>query len=215
MERRHGRTCTVRRRQPNELARQGRRPRKASAPPRACATGRSVGQRAFALARERFACARLPGILPLRLVGIVQDITEARLAQEALQSTSADLGRRALELQQLAVRSQAAPREEDDLRLTQRQLEILRLIAHGLTNAAIAEQLIVSEATVKWHVRQILARTGASNRAEAVARVLGVPRAAIAPCFRAGLPPAAEPHRPQAKAMPELDAPFVNIHKEV
>jgi PAS domain S-box-containing protein len=119
--------------------------------------------------------------IPVRIVGIVRDITEARLAQEALESTSADLGRRALELQQLAVHSEAPASMPDDVRLTPRQLEILRLIAHGLTNAAIADQLIVTEATVKWHVKQILTTTGASNRAEAVARVLGVPRAPAAP----------------------------------
>ena len=41
---------------------------------------------------------------PIRIIAIVQDITEAKLAQEALQSTSADLERRATELQQLALR---------------------------------------------------------------------------------------------------------------
>ena len=60
--------------------------------------------------------------------------------------------------------------------LTPRQLEILRLIAQGLTNAAIAERLVVTESTVKWHVKQILAKTASTNRAEAVARVLGTPQ---------------------------------------
>jgi len=60
--------------------------------------------------------------------------------------------------------------------LTARQLEILRLIAHGHTNAAIAQQLFVTEGTIKWHVIQILAKTNSSNRAEAIARVLGTPQ---------------------------------------
>jgi len=57
--------------------------------------------------------------------------------------------------------------------LTDKQLEILRLIAQGLSTAKIAKQLYLSEPTIKWHVKQILAKTGAANRTEAVARVLG------------------------------------------
>jgi PAS domain S-box-containing protein len=113
---------------------------------------------------------------PIRLIGIVQDITDAKLAQEALQSTSADLERRATELQQLAPRTATEPQTTPHAPLTPRQLEILRLIAVGLTNAAIAERLVVTEATVKWHVKQILTKTSSSNRAEAVARVLGAPQ---------------------------------------
>ncbi len=113
---------------------------------------------------------------PIRIVGIAQDITEAKLAQEALQSTSTELERRATELQQLALRTPAGPRPEPHAPLTARQMEILRLVGQGLTSAEIAQRLFVSEATVKWHVKQILIRTGASNRAEAVARVLGAVR---------------------------------------
>ena len=113
---------------------------------------------------------------PVRLVGIAQDITDAKLAQEALQSTSADLERRATELQQLALRTATEPHPTPHAPLTPRQLEILRLIAQGLTNAAIAERLVVTESTVKWHVKQILAKTASANRTEAVARVLGTPQ---------------------------------------
>jgi PAS domain S-box-containing protein len=112
---------------------------------------------------------------PIRLVGIVHDITDVKLAQEALQSTSAELERRANELQQLALRTATEAPAIPHAPLTPRQLEILRLIAQGLTNAAIAERLVVTEGTIKWHVKQILAKTNSSNRAEAVASVLGVP----------------------------------------
>ena len=112
---------------------------------------------------------------PIRVVAIVQDITDAKLAQDALQNTSADLERRANELQQLALRTAAEP-ATPHAPLTARQLEILRLIAQGLTNAAIAERLVVTEGTIKFHVRQILAKTNSTNRAEAVARVLGAPQ---------------------------------------
>lgn len=110
---------------------------------------------------------------PVRLVGVAQDITDARLAQEALRTTSADLERRALELQKLALRTAPERRVQPQAPLTPRQLEILRLIAQGKTSAAIAKELVVSEGTVKWHVKQILAKTASSSRAEAVARVLG------------------------------------------
>jgi DNA-binding NarL/FixJ family response regulator len=106
----------------------------------------------------------------------VQDITDARLAQEALQSTSADLERRATELQQLALLVATQPPATPHAPLTPRQLEILRLVAQGHTSAAIAARLFVTEGTIKWHVKQILAKTNSATRAEAVARVLGRPQ---------------------------------------
>ena len=111
---------------------------------------------------------------PVRVVAIVEDITDAKLAQEALQSTSADLERRATELQQLA--HNVADPDPLHAPLTPRQLEILRLVAQGHTSATIAERLFVTEGTIKWHVKQILAKTNSATRAEAVARVLGTPQ---------------------------------------
>ncbi|MGZ6613185.1 MAG: PAS domain S-box protein [Solirubrobacteraceae bacterium] len=113
---------------------------------------------------------------PIRVVGIAQDITEAKLAQEALQNTSSELERRATELQELARRTGGGPEPERHAPLTTRQLQILGLVAEGLTSAEISRRLFVSEATVKWHVKQILTKTRSSNRAEAVARVLGASR---------------------------------------
>jgi PAS domain S-box-containing protein len=112
---------------------------------------------------------------PARVVGVVQDITEGKLAQEALQDTSAELGRRAWELQRVALRTVADDGLIPVAPLTSRQSQIVDMIAHGLTNAAIADRLVVTEGTVKWHVKQILAKTGSANRAEAIARVLGEP----------------------------------------
>ena len=54
--------------------------------------------------------------------------------------------------------------------LTARELEVLALMARGQTNAAIAKALVVQEGTVKYHVKNVLRKTGARSRADAVAR---------------------------------------------
>jgi DNA-binding CsgD family transcriptional regulator len=55
--------------------------------------------------------------------------------------------------------------------LTRREVEVLELMAQGRTNAAIASQLVISEGTVKQHVKHILRKLRAENRAEAVSRL--------------------------------------------
>ena len=54
--------------------------------------------------------------------------------------------------------------------LTPRELEVLQLLAEGLANRAIAQQLGISEHTVKFHVNAIMKKTGAQSRTAAVMR---------------------------------------------
>ena len=56
--------------------------------------------------------------------------------------------------------------------LTRRELDVLRLLAEGKTNKAIADALVISNGTVKFHVNSILRKLRAANRAEAVSRYL-------------------------------------------
>jgi DNA-binding NarL/FixJ family response regulator len=67
--------------------------------------------------------------------------------------------------QALGARRAGAPRLPDDL--TAREVEILRLVAAGLSNRGIGEELSISGHTVANHIRSILQKTGAANRTEA------------------------------------------------
>jgi two-component system, NarL family, response regulator LiaR len=55
------------------------------------------------------------------------------------------------------------------LDLSERELEVLRLIAEGLSNSAIATHLVISEKTVKTHVRNILSKLQVQDRVQAAA----------------------------------------------
>ncbi|HBW34196.1 MAG TPA: helix-turn-helix transcriptional regulator [Desulfosporosinus sp.] len=54
--------------------------------------------------------------------------------------------------------------------LSERELEVLRLLAAGLSNEEIGNSLFISLGTVKWHVKNIFGKLEVKNRVQAVAR---------------------------------------------
>jgi predicted ATPase/DNA-binding NarL/FixJ family response regulator len=68
--------------------------------------------------------------------------------------------------------SPPSPAPASDLGLTQRELEVLRLLAQGRSDSAIADTLFISRRTASKHVSAILGKLGASSRAEAAARAV-------------------------------------------
>lgn len=102
------------------------------------------------------------------LVRLQAVVREATLSPGTVLSSTGDL---------LAVRqtpggpetgSERPPRQA--VMLTGREREVLGLLAQGMSNLQIANKIVVSESTVKAHVKSILRKLGATNRAEAVAR---------------------------------------------
>ncbi len=62
---------------------------------------------------------------------------------------------------------------EDAFELSERELEVARLVASGLSNPAIASALFISVATVKTHVSHILAKLSLDSRAQLASWVAG------------------------------------------
>jgi DNA-binding CsgD family transcriptional regulator len=89
---------------------------------------------------------------------------EALAAQDAFEQLGATADAR--RASRLAGQARNIPLAD---KLTARQIEILRLLAVGLTNREVAMRLVLSEHTVKRHVTNILTRLGLPSRAAAVA----------------------------------------------
>jgi NarL family two-component system response regulator LiaR len=106
-------------------------------------------------------------------------------AQELAQAIrDAHVGRSTLAPEATQVLVQAAHRKPRGTKhgLTEREREVLGLLAEGLSNAQIAERLVISVATVKYHVSGILTKLGVTSRTEAITRawqdrLLGEPAA--------------------------------------
>ena len=65
------------------------------------------------------------------------------------------------------IRSENSDEQPLFTELTERELDVLRLIANGMTNSQIAEKLVISEYTVKGHVSNILSKLQLVDRTQA------------------------------------------------
>jgi len=91
--------------------------------------------------------------------------------------TAFDIGTKASSMQREAAPQTSVDRPPDLIEpLSERELEVLQLIAEGLSNQEIAQQLFISLRTVKWHTSNIYDKLEVKNRTQAVAkaRALGV-----------------------------------------
>lgn len=61
-----------------------------------------------------------------------------------------------------------------DAYLTAREVQVVRLVAQGLTNEQIADRLYLSPDTIKTHLRRVFRRLDVNNRAELVARSIAL-----------------------------------------
>jgi DNA-binding NarL/FixJ family response regulator len=103
--------------------------------------------------------------------GFLTKDADAESIGRALQAAAAGQSIVDAEVQRRLIEGAATPRPADpaDTGLTPREIEVLRLIADGLSNTEIARHLVVSEATVKTHINHLFAKANLRDRAQAVA----------------------------------------------
>jgi NarL family two-component system response regulator LiaR len=101
---------------------------------------------------------------------LLKDVSAAELAA-AIRAARAGRPTLAPEAAQVLIRAATQPRGPGD-DLTPREREVLKLMVEGKNNPQIADRLVVSRSTVKFHISSILAKLGAASRTEAVALAL-------------------------------------------
>jgi two-component system, NarL family, response regulator LiaR len=98
---------------------------------------------------------------------LMKNVSADQLA-DAVRAAAAGRSTLAPEAADVLMSSVSAPRAQADA-LTAREQQVLKLMADGLTNADIADRLVIGVATVKTHVSSIIAKLGVSSRTEATA----------------------------------------------
>jgi len=96
----------------------------------------------------------------------VDDLAEAIRAAHAGKPTLSP------EAFKVLVQGSSSQPGKPNIDLTERELQVLELLVDGLSNSEISERLVITRATVKYHVSNILSKLHASNRTEAAALAL-------------------------------------------
>jgi NarL family two-component system response regulator LiaR len=103
-------------------------------------------------------------------VGYLMKNVTARELATAIKSAKEGKMTLSPEAAQALVRANQQAEETETL--TDRELEVLKLMVDGLNNAEIAERLVISLSTVKYHISNILMKLGVDNRVSAVSLAL-------------------------------------------
>ena len=107
-------------------------------------------------------------VLPAIEAGATGYLMKDAPRQELLQAVTAAARGESVLSPGIVARLLEQVRQPDKETVSQRELEVLQLIAVGATNRDVAERLFISEATVKTHLLHIFAKLGVSDRAAAV-----------------------------------------------
>ena len=110
--------------------------------------------------------ARVPAGAGAPRSRLLRDVSDREL-RLAIEATAAGLVVESPELAR-AIEDSVPPQPVSDVTLTQREAQVLQLLATGLPNKTIAHRLAISENTVKFHVAALLSKLDARSRTEAV-----------------------------------------------
>jgi NarL family two-component system response regulator LiaR len=111
------------------------------------------------------------GALQAGAIGYLLKNVSADELADAIRSAHAGRPTLAPEAAQVLIQSARKP-QTPGYDLTERELDVLALMVEGLSNPEIADRLVVSRSTVKFHVSNILSKLGAASRTEAVSTAL-------------------------------------------
>ncbi|RLC62551.1 MAG: hypothetical protein DRI80_06120 [Chloroflexota bacterium] len=125
-------------------------------------------EEALATVEPLLAESKRRGILSMVLLNGATAVPVLRLAVE--RGVHASFAAHLLDLLGVGKEPRPVPVPDTGETLTKREVEVLRLIAQGLSNRAIAERLVIGEGTVKSHVHRVLSKLNVTSRAEAAAR---------------------------------------------